>query len=43
MDDDGRQAAVAEFRRADQLKDEVRKDVTSFRGGFEEIEESVTI
>ena len=36
ISDDGRQAAVAELRRADKLEDEVREGVTSFRGGFEE-------
>ena len=34
ISNDGRQAAVAELRRADKLEDEVKKGVTSFRGGF---------
>ena len=35
-----REAAVAELRRADKLKDEVNEIMTSFRGAFED---SVTI
>ena len=40
ISDVGRQAALAELRRADKLEDEVKKGLTSFRGGFEQ---SVTI
>ena len=40
ISDDGRQAAVAEMRRADKFEDKVKEGVTSFRGRFEE---SVTI
>ena len=36
ISDHSRRAAVAEMRRADKLEDEVKKAVTSFRGGFEE-------
>ena len=34
--DDGRQAAVAELRRADELEDEVAESVTSSGGGLAE-------
>ena len=36
ISDDGRQATIAELRRNDELEDEVKDDVMSFRGGFEE-------
>ena len=40
ISNDGRQAAVAELRRADMFRMRFKEGVTSFRGGFEE---SVTV